>query len=251
MKHLTEEQLILFYYQDADHPPIIAGHLEECEQCRLRYENLKEFLSATAVSPVPEQDEEFEAEVWRRLEPFLEVKKRWDWRAIFQPRRLAALSAIAALLVVAFLAGHFWPRPGQPAEQPISQTARERIMLLAVGDHLDRSQMVLLELLNAPSDGKVNISAEQQRAEDLVESNRIYRQTALQAGDVGLANVLDDLERVLLQIARSPSTLSSGQLEDLRKRIEDQGILFKVQIIDTQVQHREKEFSKQAIKNQT
>ena len=251
MKHLTEEQLVLLYYQEDADAADVTAHLEGCASCRQRFDALKELLGAVVVDAVPEPDEGFEARMWERLNPRLKPKRRFAWRDVFQPRRLTALGTITALLVVAFLAGRFWPRPQRPTEQPISQAARERIMLVAVGDHLDRSQMVLLELLNAPSDGKINISAEQQRAEDLVESNRLYRQTALKAGDVGVANVLDELERTLLQIAHSPSTLTARQLQDLRTRIENQGILFKVRIIDSQVQHREQEFSRQAIQNQT
>ena len=41
---------------------------------------------------------------------------------------------------------------------------RERILLVAVGDHLDRSQMVLAELSNAPDGkGKINISKNRSR----------------------------------------------------------------------------------------
>src|SRR5439155_17748131 len=62
--------------------------------------------------------------------------------------------------------------------------------------------MMLVELSNAeplgPAQKRVDISAEQHRAEDLLEENRLYRQTALKEGDANLASVLDDLERVLL-----------------------------------------------------
>jgi hypothetical protein len=74
----------------------------------------------------------------------------------------------------------------------------------------------------------------------LVASNRIYRQTALRAGETGLANVLDDLERVLLQIAHSPSSLSPAQLQEIDRRIEARGVLFKVRVISSQVREKEK-----------
>ena len=115
--------------------------------------------------------------------------------------------ALAALLLGAFLAGSLWQRGGAPgdAKNQSNQQIRERILLVAVGDHLERSQMVLAELDNAPDGkGKLDISGERRMAEDLLDDNRLYRQTARTTGDNSMASVLDDLERVLLEIAHSP-----------------------------------------------
>jgi hypothetical protein len=147
---------------------------------------------------------------------------------------------MAALLVGAFLAGRYWPPRSAPAVAAIPAQVRERILLVAVGEHLDRSEMLLVELVHAEGPDSLNIAQERQRAQDLVASNRIYRQTALHAGETGLAEVLDELERVLLQIEHSPSSLSQAQLEEIQRRIEAQGILFKVRVIGSQVREKEK-----------
>ena len=62
---------------------------------------------------------------------------------------------------------------------------RERILLVDLGEHLDRSQMVLVELVSADESDAVDISGERARAEQLVAANRLYRQTADDTGDVG------------------------------------------------------------------
>jgi hypothetical protein len=74
-----------------------------------------------------------------------------------------------------------------------------------------------------------------------VDANRLYRQTAVRAGEAGVASVLDDLERVLIDIATGPSTLSSAEFETVRRRIEERGILFKVRVVGSQMREREKE----------
>ena len=84
----------------------------------------------------------------------------------------------------------------------------------------------------------MNISAEQHRAEDLLQENRLYRQTALQEGDAGLASVLDELERVLLDVAHSPDEVTPAQLEAIQKKIEERGILFKVRVVNKELQQR-------------
>ena len=103
--------------------------------------------------------------------------------------------------------------------------------------------MILMELVNAqpePGQKTMNISATQKRAEDLVEENRLYRQTALRDGDAAMASTLDELERVLLDIANSPDEVTPAQFESLRKRIESKGILFKVRVVNQDLREREK-----------
>jgi hypothetical protein len=147
-----------------------------------------------------------------------------------------AAAAMAALLVAAFLAGRVSQRRQIAG---LSAPVRERIMLVAVGDHLERSQMILAELVNNESKGPVDISDEQQRAEDLVGENRLYRQAAFKAGDRAVSSVLDELERVLLEIAHSPSKLDSAEFDEIRQRIESEGILFKIRVVSTNLRERE------------
>jgi hypothetical protein len=144
---------------------------------------------------------------------------------------------MAALLVTAFLAGRVSQRRQMPV---LSAPVRERILLVAVGEHLERSQMILVELVNNESKGPVDISAEQQRAEDLVSENRLYRQAALKSGDRAVSSVLDELERVLLDIAHSPSKLDAAGLKQIRQCIESQGILFKIRVVSTNLRERER-----------
>jgi len=99
-----------------------------------------------------------------------------------------------------------------------------------------------MELANAPTERgqKINISAEQKRAEDLLDANRLYRETAQQEGDAALANVLDELERVLMDVAHSPDEITPAKLEALQKRIEAHGILFKVRVVGKELQEKQK-----------
>ena len=244
MKHLDDAQLAAVYYGEAGTGE--REHLAGCESCRLAYQELASVLDQVEL-PVPERGEEYGAQVWRRVSRELQTPapRRSFWRDLWIPRPWAVAAAMVVLLIAGFVAGRFWPgNRTQVAARPIPPQVRERILLVAVGDHLDRSQMVLLELVNTrPQSSEVDISNEQQRAQDLIASNRLYRQTALRSGDPGVATVLDELERVLLEVAHSPSHLSSQEFEELRQRVEAQGILFKVRVIDSQLQQDERKKS--------
>ena len=103
--------------------------------------------------------------------------------------------------------------------------------------------MILMELVNAqpePGQKVMDMSSAQKRAEDLLEENRLYRQTALSDGDRAMADTLEELERVLLDIANSPNEVTPTQFESLQKRIESKGILFKVRVVNQDLQEREK-----------
>ena len=77
-----------------------------------------------------------------------------------------------------------------------------------------------------------DIGSEQSRARDLVAANRLYRQTAVQAGDEGeIGDLLDELERVLLEIANAPPDAARGDLDALRAHIEQRGLLFRVRVV--------------------
>ena len=249
MKHLNEEQLILYFYGEgaAREAVTVEEHLTACAGCRRQLEALKRDLAAVerATPTVPERGEAYGAEVWSRLAPRLDERPEtaFDWRAWFRMPRLAWAGAMAGMLLVAFLAGQFVSGPSGPSPvdlaAPEAAEVRGRILDDAVGDHLERSQMLLVELSNTPSRGRVDISMEQQWAEDLVETNRLYRETATLVGDTGLSSVLDELDRVLVEIRNSPSQLPAADLARFRTRIDS--ILFKVRVLSSQVRERERQ----------
>jgi hypothetical protein len=259
VNHLTEEQLVLYHYGDGGsgaEAAAVEEHLHSCASCEAELGELRHVLAAVDSLPVPHRSDGYGAEVWARLQPSL-GRDTATWRdrlrALLAPRRLVLAGGMAVLVAAAFVAGTFLPgRTTTPtmvpatAPAPAAQMAsadrervRERILLVAVGDHLERSQVALVELVNNPGGATVDISGEQAIARDLVTENRLYRQTALTTGEPGVASVLDDLERVLVEIANSPTTMTAAEFSEVRGRIEQQGIIFKVRVFGDRVRERE------------
>ena len=265
-QHLSEEQLIELYYGDLEDRAgeskalalDVAGaqaHLAGCRACGDDYRQLRNLLEIVKEAPVPERGEDYGREVYLRLLPVLEeiaaadVEPRWSvgqaWQNFVRGWSWTGATAMAMLLVCAFLAGRFLqPRRTTPVDVGNVQPVRERVLLVALGDHLDRSQMVLVEMQHAQATSghnmsQADISAQQEYAEDLIADNRLYRQADARAGEAGVAGVLEDLERILMEIANSPSKLDEKELENLQKRIEDKGILFKVRVIGSAVREKE------------
>ncbi|MBX5494983.1 MAG: hypothetical protein IRZ15_06575 [Bryobacteraceae bacterium] len=241
MKHLTEEELILLYYGEPGGRPGAEEHVEHCSDCYERMLALQRLLNSVPAPEVPDPGPDFESRVWQRLEPALEEVKRPWWRRLpravwldLPPKRVLAASAAAiCLAVVAFFAGRTVPgtQPAREAATSESPVVLERVLVLAVGDHLERSQRMLAELVNSSEEDLPDLTYERARARELVQANRLFRQTAAREGNTGVASVLDDLERVLVEIAHAPEDISPQQLRELRRRIERQGILFQVRIV--------------------
>jgi hypothetical protein len=243
MKHMTEEELIAYREGVAERRLVISDHLAACEECREELERIEAVLAALDTMAVPDPGQDYGRRMWKEIAPRLPEKPGHWWQMWLEPRRLAAAAGVLAMIIAAFVAGRFTMRNGPLENVATKEQVRERILVLAVGEHLGHSETMLVELSNAaPSDPKqkeVNISAEQRRAEDLLQENRLYRQTALQEGDAGLASMLDELERVLLDVAHSPEEVTPAQLEAIQKKIEERGILFKVRVVNKELQQRQ------------
>jgi hypothetical protein len=239
MNHLTEEQIILHYYDDAEGGPDIEHHLSVCPDCQAEFARVQTMLQQIEPTEVPEPLATFEEKTWLKLRDQLPAKGS-IFKRLFGPQQKWALAgAMALLLAAAFFAGRFWPHAEQkniasPTNQP-AQGNPQRVVLVAVGDHLERSQMLLVEIMNADGKGSVNFSAEQAQARDLLDNNHLYRVSAQQAGDPEVARLLDQLGRVLAEVANGPTEVSPGDLQQVRHTISSEGLLFKVRVVGSEV----------------
>ena len=243
--HLNEDELVLHYYGElsAGDDARAAAHVRTCSACHTSYTNLQRVLAAVEAAPGPEIADGFERTVWARLEPGLGRQRRgWISWFVFSPRGSPGRPQSWSWSPARSSRGAC--RGGTPRHQA-TQTAtaaavREGVLLVDLSDHLDRSQMMLVELVSTGGDGGVDISSERARAEELVSDNRLYRQTAEATGNMALATVLDELERVLVELSASPDAMSADDLERVRQRIESRGLLFKVRVLSSEIRERQK-----------
>jgi hypothetical protein len=228
MSHLSEEQLVEAYYTPDERS---RTHMSECPECRAAFERIQDHLDAMRDYPAPERSPFYGSEVWTRLLPHLPPRpKRRVWL------RWGLMAPVfATLLVIAFVAGMLTQRKAQIADTPAK--SRERVLLIAMSRHLERSQIVLSEIANG-SAANIDFPREQERARDLLDDNRLLRQAALHSGDAADASLLDELERVLLDVANSPAEMPSHDLEALQNRIDNEGLVFKVRVRNSDVRFR-------------
>jgi hypothetical protein len=241
MTHCSDEELLLEYYGEASRH---AEHRRGCTECDARYQELSATLDSVreivTLEP-PERGEHYGLEVWQAIRHRLPERQR-SWHSLLTPQW--GLAAAALLLVVGFTAGRQWsgettpePRSNVAVDVPrADEDARRRTMLLTVSDHFDRSDRVLAEIMNAPEPDA--LTAQQQWAGDLVAASRLYRRNAVAINEPAVAAVLEELERVLLDIVHQPPGATAADLEEIRRRIDSAALLFKVRVMSNELQYR-------------
>ncbi len=267
MKHITEDDLTLYYYGEGRRRADIERHLDQCESCAALYREISGTLAMIFADKVPERGDSYGLEIWQRIRPRLAEEppglSRWFgedwWLSAWSWHGLTLAGGLAALMVAAFVAGYFTsggsrvesganatnvaaPAPASTSANPDSPTQdpRRQILLTAVADHLERSERVLTDIMNDGASGAAHdISIEQRWAEDLLLASRLYRQDARDAGERSVATVLDELERSLLEIVHSPSQISAAELEQIRRRIDAAALLFKVRVLSDELRQQE------------
>jgi len=256
--HLDHDEFILAYYGEPG-LGVRREHLAACDACSAELTRLAAVLDRVTPGETPEPSEDYEARVWQRLEWRLAAQTRPaepPARAtLIRTRSITRWLTAAAAVAVAFLAGILISRSDRVPQQiaatkpavtttatpaaatGVTEQQRDRILLVVVGDHIDDSERVLVELTNLTPNGKTDITSERERAEELLASNRLYRRTALDRGEEQMATLLDELEPVLLQIAHAPAQVSPEELRSMQKRVEAKGIVFKLRVVRADVRN--------------
>jgi hypothetical protein len=267
MTHCSDDDLVLEYYGESSEA---SAHVAMCAACAERARDLASLLG-TLDEPVPARSAEYGREVWDRVQPHLDARgaglvtpaedrgasvvsldgagrtrpagtniARFSLRG--NARWALAAAATLALVASAFFAGRLSVQPEPAVSAPThaavntadTQMAR-RVLLMSVADHLERSDRVLTDIMNGPA---ADISVEQQWAGDLIAANRLFRQDALDANEASVANVLDELERALLDVVHRPAD-APADLDQIRRRIDSAALLFKVRVLTNELRERE------------
>ena len=233
MDHPTSEEMLDLLYDPGDDR---NDHLAHCAECREKFKALRESLEAFDEYRIPERGEEYGEAVWNRIAGRLPRTQRGRhfssiWSRLRRP--MVAIPALGSLLCMVFGLG-IWT--GQERTAAASKV-RERVLLMAMSDHLERSDIVLTELLrNSPRE--IDLPEERKRARALVDENRLLRQTARHLGDESHALLLDDLGRALIDLANTPDDAPAAELKQLQQRIERNGLLLKLRKTSLNVARR-------------
>ena len=241
MNTISDDDLILYHYRDgldAGRIGEIRDALAESAQLRARYASIGHVLSRADAMPAPQADADFNARLWRQLEPRLRVAvapKRASWRDALHaihawltpPRVTFAAACVLALAVgIGFYAGR-QSAPDAPALAASSaDAAAARVLDAYVAAHLRATEGVLMTASN--SDSAEILDGNRELAASLVEANRLYALAAARAGNTQLADFLRQIEPVLISLANPAPPSSVQPSEGLREYLNTTDLMFQV-----------------------
>jgi len=245
--HPTEDELVLLFYGDTepDDEPRLTAHIATCATCQPVWQEIRASLNAVDGAGIPEPPPDFERVMWAKVQREIgDLPVAAPWWA---PRTWLPVASLAVVVLAVMIGLQLTPGSTDTTLESTGATASsqpERALLIAMDEHLERSELLLVELMNADF-GKVGgadairLGFELTTADDLLLSSRLYRQTAAHTGNIELASMLEDLERVLVEIARGPEELKREDLDALQTRIADDDLLFKVRVVNDEIRKRQ------------
>jgi hypothetical protein len=235
MKHLEEAELIEHYYEESANMGESERHLKGCPVCAKQYAELCRILDAVATSTPPARREDYIEQVWRSIDGSLPVyeKPKRTWMRYYRPLGWAA--ACVLLVAVAFVAGRRWERKQvSPVAVAVDPQARQRLVIVVLGDHLDRSERLLLQLNHAEGNDPSALPLRSE-ARELLASNRLVRQSAMRAGKLNVEASLDRLERLLMELSNEPDSFTEDDLNRLRQEMNTDSLLFDIRVLRSRV----------------
>ncbi len=250
MKHYTEEELVERYYNGAagkDQAGADDGHLDECAECAAAFAALEIDLAAMRPVEIPDKGEHYSDQMWARVQAALPSR---NVSAARRPRLalwrgLAFAAGCAVLVTASFYGGRFYEHLHQ---HPVLDAHRrapaigteQKVVVVVLGDHLDRSERLLVELKHADPASPELVNPLTEEARGLLAANRVFRDDAQREGDPALTQALSHLDQVLTEISNRPAGLDAAALDQIRNQMNADGLLFEVRVLRSKNPHRNK-----------
>lgn len=149
----------------------------------------------------------------------------------------------APMVAGAFDVGGIWRHKHQsttasanpPQVQPPTGHPQEGAVVVVLGDHLDRSERLLVELKHADAGSEELLSVLRDEAVSLEAANLICRQNAAEDNDPALTTVLNHLDQLLVELINQTEGLNGATITRLQDEMNGEGLLLEVRILRSRI----------------
>jgi hypothetical protein len=234
----SSERLTLYFYGElpVEEQRALDEHLSGCGACAAALAELQLVRSALAPRAVATRTSAEWDAFMARLLPELDTPGPSEWAETENPPegipRWPAF-ALAAALMLAVGGALLWQRAalGPAREVGAEASAGEAVLDAAAARHFERAKLVVLGLaMKDPARTSASDwEYERELAASLLPETRLFRLSAADHGDARLANLLGDLESVLLQ-ASMTSDPEPAELERLQRVIQRRDLLVRMDL---------------------
>jgi anti-sigma factor RsiW len=252
-KHATIKIQLYEYIQGglaAADQDAVAAHLSICASCAAEADELRSLIGAQERSR-PDPAAALPPEFWNTLlnevdariasevrpEPWYRRLTRWMQPGPTPQYRIAV--TFAGLLIVAGSALITWtimrhsPEPVAPiVADAVTVDSSAVIKPTRLQKYLHRSRTLFVGVANmkVPADQAPDLQTEQRISRELVMEARALRQEPL---DVNSARLINDLEKIQIELANMTPNDATPGVDMIRQGIESKNLLFKLRIAET------------------
>jgi hypothetical protein len=159
---------------------------------------------------------------------------------LFQPKMALALGALLVVLAAGIVSWELTRSSSPeremaeapPAARPKAETTSSPAMDARVHTYLRRSKVLLVGLANMKTDqaSSMDLSTEQRTSCDLVDEARYLAQQPL---DDRSATLINDLQKIHIELSNIDGRGGVPDIELIRQGIERENLLFKVRVAET------------------
>lgn len=220
-------------------------HMATCDACRRDHAESLALLEAFARDPVRDAEPDIPlaflvSRVEARLDAALASRPwRWGW-ALGALGLAASLAVVVPALVSRIVPG---PKAEAPAvamgDDALRRLERNMAREQAVR-YLNEAQDVLVTMAAQPRDcdrdkARVDVGDEAQRSQELLTRRTLLVEMD-QEGLTSARPVLEDVDRVLREVASLRSCARAGDVERVRRDLEERRLLMKIRLMSRELQ---------------
>jgi hypothetical protein len=255
MKQWTEQDLILLYYGElgTSRTRELNNAIKNSDTLRRDYNALCELLDHELCDKVPAPSSDLNHNIMARVKaqhaqqvstkgrglPVMPSKLAWHWLRINRFGRVAATTAaVLVVVMITFYLGRFSVMPenhqitkSQPATV-FDQTDSQRMLIARVDSHIETGQRLFTLINNSNQESSIDIEARRQMVINLINFNRLYRRLAEKSGDARLAEVLQQMESVLIEFDNSDG---ADSWKRVKQRLNDTDLLYKLKVTNSRL----------------
>jgi hypothetical protein len=255
MKHLSEKEIVEHYFSDAGSRAsrVASRHLDECAECAAERARVADDMSAMQGMDFIELRADYGESVWSRVSAALPERviekspvRRLTWGRGWRLGwgwGLGYVAASAVLVLGAFQIGRVWEQRqhsvATAAKAPTPAPMERRVVVVVLGDHLDRSERLLVELKHADGEDVDVVKPLREEALNLLAANREFQEDADKGDDTALKEALDHLDHLLTDVANDPGGLNAASIARLQRQMKADGLLFEVRVLRSRSPHRD------------
>jgi hypothetical protein len=248
IRHKKIQIQLYDYLQNAlsgDDKIIVEDHLRSCKVCKCAVEDVKGVIAKFESLPTPA--DERNAEYWNNFALTVERRILNPQNKSISPNLIDQLYSLFVLnkkttiafstaMVLMLVIGLWYTNKEQllklPQHQASVQNQDTALVEKRIGNYFRRSKTLLVGLTNLELEHgrSPDLYAEQSVSRELIDESRDLRQQPI---DIRSAELMRDMENVLVTFSKIPPQTTKIEFDNIRRRIYRDNLLFKIRMAES------------------